>query len=244
MFSGKEVVIFDLDGTLVDSIGMWNDVDSELIKRGGKIPRKSVGTDRDDFLANNTIGNIYENYAKYLKESYSLSLTVEEINFLRNMLSKDYLKNSICLKPNAHILLKELYNRGYTLVLATIGSKWVVDIYMNENKNIVDICNIQELFESRILTKEDVSKKKPDPEVYFKAMEIVNAKPEKCIVVEDSLSGVQAAKAAGIEVICVYDKYSDIDREKINSLANYNVDNYDELIQSLKQKEYVLKKKE
>jgi hypothetical protein len=98
-------------------------------------------------------------YAQYLKESNNLNIPVEEINLLRNTICLDYLKNSIDLKPNADVLLKKLKESGFTLVMATIGSKWVIDIYLNENNNISSKCDLKEIFESLILTKDNVSKK-------------------------------------------------------------------------------------
>ena len=242
MFEGKKVVIFDVDGTLIDSIGMWNDVDAELVKRGGGIPRDTIGEERDKFLAVNTSGDIYMGYAKYLKESNNLNLSKEEINSLRNTICIEYLKNTVDLKPNVEELLKQLKEDGYTLVMATIGSKWVIDIYLNENKNILNKCDLKDIFGSLILTKDNVSKKKPDPEVYLKAMEIANATPNECLVIEDSLSGVQAAKAANIDVVCIYDMYSDIDREEIEKLSDYNVQDFNVLLQELKKEPKILKK--
>lgn len=243
MFEGKKVVIFDVDGTLVDSIGMWNDVDSELIKKGGAIPRDTVGIERDKFLAENTNGDIYFKYARYLKESYGLNLNLEDINNLRNTICQDYLRHGITLKPDVDLLLKKLKEQGYILVMATIGSKWVIDIYLNENTNIREKCDLRDIFQTMILTKDDITKKKPDPEVYLKAMEITKSKPEECIVIEDSLSGVKSAKSAGIDVVCIYDKFADCDRKQISELADYNANSYCEILEQLMAKQFTLSKK-
>lgn len=64
-------------------------------------------------------------------------------------------------------------------------------------------------------------------------MKKLNVTPEECLVVEDALIGVQAAKNAGIEVVNMYDKYSDSDREEINKLSDYKVKNFKELIDIL-----------
>jgi len=241
MFKDKKTIIFDVDGTLVDSIGMWNDVDKELVIRGGGIPRDTIGEERDTYLAENTTGDIYMGYVDYLRESYNLNLTVEELNYLRNTISLEYLKNHIDLKPGVDLLLKTLKERGYTLVLATIGSRWVVDIYLNENKNILEKVDLKQIFENNILTKDNVHSKKPNPEIYLKAMEITNSKPEECLVIEDSLSGVQAAKNAGIDVVCIYDKYSNVDRVEIERISDYNVSNFSELSNQLSNSKQIRK---
>ena len=81
-----------------------------------------------------------------------------------------------------------------------------------------------------VKTKEDVKNKKPHPEIYLKIMKHYNAIPEECLVFEDSYTGVLAGKNAGIEVINIYDKYADLDRDKINKIANYSIINYKEFI--------------
>ena len=226
MFKNKKTIIFDVDGTLVDSLGMWNDVDRELVRLGGGVPRDTIGVERDKFLAENTTGEIYINYAEYLRVSNGLNITKEEISDASNRISLEYLKNHIDLKPGADLLLKDLKEKGYNLVMATIGSRWVIDIYLNENRNISDKVDLKEIFGENILTKDNVTHKKPNPEVYLKAIEITQSEPNECLVVEDSLSGVRAAKGAGLDVVCLYDEFSNVDRDEIEQLADYNVHDF------------------
>ena len=72
-------------------------------------------------------------------------------------------------------------------------------------------------------------------------MEITNSKPEECLVIEDSLSGVQAAKNAGIDVVCIYDKYSNVDRVEIERISDYNVSNFSELSNQLSNSKQIRK---
>jgi beta-phosphoglucomutase-like phosphatase (HAD superfamily) len=107
-----------------------------------------------------------------------------------------------------------------------------MDIYRTLNKNINAKAPLDEYFDL-IYTREDVSKIKPDPEVYQKAMQKFNAKPEECIIFEDSLIGIEAAKKAGIETIAIYDKYSDADTKAIKSQADFYLHDYTELLSSI-----------
>lgn len=107
-----------------------------------------------------------------------------------------------------------------------------MDIYRTLNKNINAKAPLDEYFDL-IYTREDVSKIKPDPEVYQKAMQKFNAKPEECIIFEDSLIGIEAAKKAGIETIAIYDKYSDADTEAIKAQADFYLHDYTELLSSI-----------
>ena len=131
-------------------------------------------------------------------------------------------------------MIKYLKNKNINLALATVSRRADLDIYINENKYIKDKCNLQEYFDF-ILTKDDVTLKKPNPEVYNKIIERFKIKDlSKCVVIEDSLSGVRAAKNANLNVIVIYDKYADKDREEINKLADYSVANFKEMIELFK----------
>ena len=133
-------------------------------------------------------------------------------------------------KPDADRLIKYLKNKNVKLALATVSRRETIDIYVNENKYIRNKCNLEKYFDY-IVTKDDVKLKKPNPEVYNKIIDKFKIDDlSKCLVVEDSLTGVMAAKNANLDVIVVYDKYADKDREKLNEMANYNVKNYKELI--------------
>ena len=149
-------------------------------------------------------------------------------------MSKEVSKD-IKYKPDADEMIKYLKNNKIKIALATVSRRETLDIYINENENLKNKCNIQEYFDF-IVTKDDVKLKKPNPEVYNKIIENFNITDlSKCIVIEDSLTGVLAAKNANLDVIVIYDKYSEKDRNKINELADYNVNNFKELIELFKE---------
>lgn len=232
--SNVELVIFDLDGTLIDSNGVNNDLDVELVHSLGdnKSP-EDILIERDMVFRKNNVGDIYLNYCEYLKTKYNSNLSKEEILQFRRNLSKGFSKG-IKYKPDADVMIKYLKNQNKKLALATVSRRETIDIYINENEYIKNKCNLQEYFDF-IITKDDVSLKKPNPEVYNKIIEKFKINDlSKCIVIEDSLTGVLAAKNANLNVISIYDKYSDKDRKKINELADYNVANFKELIELFK----------
>ena len=228
--SNLELVIFDLDGTLIDSNGTHNYLDIELARSlGENKSSEEILEERDEVIKNNNTGDIYLNYCNYLKTKYNSSLSANEILQFRRDLSKKISKD-IKYKTDADKIIKYLKNHNIKLALATVSRKETIDIYINENENIKNKCNIKDYFDL-IVTKDDVTLKKPNPEVYNKIIKKFQIKDlSKCVVVEDSLTGVLAAKNANLDVIVIYDKYSDKDREKINELADYNVSDYKELI--------------
>ena len=230
-----DLVIFDLDGTLIDSNGVHNYLDIELARSLGEDKNsEEILLERDEFFKNNKKGDIYLNYCEYLKTKYKSDLSKEEILQFRRNLS-NIVSKDIKYKPNADKMIKYLKSQKIKMALGTVSRKETIDIYINENENIKSKCDLQEYFDL-IVTKDDVKLKKPNPEVYNKIIGKLNISDlSKCVVVEDSLTGVIAAKNANLDVIVIYDKYSDKDRKKINELADYNVENFKEMIELFKE---------
>ncbi|MFR1519077.1 MAG: HAD family hydrolase [Clostridia bacterium] len=235
MLQNKKIVIFDMDGTLIDSVGIWNQVDEKLLTalHAPLLPVEELQSRRDKLLRKfSQETNPYLEYCRFLKAAYHFELSASQIFQLRYEIAAAYLKKEIDYKEGADQTVKFLRNAGFTLVIASTTRKKNMDIYRKENENILKKASLDQYF-TRIYTKEDVERMKPDPEVYLRLLHDFQARPEQCIVFEDSLIGVEAAKNAGIEVIAMYDRYSDCDRENIDRLADYRFQNYNELLRIL-----------
>lgn len=237
MLENKKVIIFDLDGTLIDSIGIWNDVDEKLIKAIGnaELDIVDIGKQRDEKLKEfSKCEDTYLEYCGFLKEKYNSTMTKEEIKKLRYQIADDYLKDVIDYKPNAEKVLKYLKEKGFTLVIASTTNDHTIENYKKDNKNIINKANLEDIF-TLIYSKGAAKQLKPNPEIHLKILKELNVKPEECLIIEDSLIGVEAANNANIEVAVMYDKYSDSNREEINKLSQYQFNNFYEMLEYIKQ---------
>lgn len=236
MLENKKVIIFDLDGTLIDSVGIWNQIDEELIKTLGTVPfdNVNIGKQRDSKLKEFcNEEDIYLEYCGFLKEKYGFNEGKEETKKIRYEIAHKYLKDKIDYKANAEDVLKYLKEKGYILAIASTTNDYTILTYKTENENLIKKANFDDYF-TLIYSKGAVKNLKPNPEVHLKILETLNVKPEECLIIEDSLIGTEAAVAAKIDVAIMYDKYSDADRDKINELSNYQFNDFNELLNSIK----------
>lgn len=232
MLKNKKVIIFDLDGTLIDSIGVWNDIDEELINVIGnvKIDNIDIAKQRDIKLKEySKCEDAYLEYCGFLKEKYNSKMSKEEVKKLRYEIADKYLREKIDYKPNAEEVLKYLKGKGFILTIATTTNDHTVETYKKYNKNIISKANFEDIF-SLIYSKGAVKELKPNPEIHYRILKELNVKEEECLIIEDSLIGVEAAKNANIDVAVMYDKYSDCNREEINKLSQYQFSNFNEML--------------
>lgn len=237
LFENKTVMIFDMDGTLIDSVGIWNAVDETFIqtirKDGSSNIAEDIQSTRDRIISlNHDKPDPYGAYFFYLKERYHSDLDVDQLHQLRYEIADAYLKEKVDYKPYADIFLKALKDHGYHLAIATTTKRRNMDIYRTVNENIIRKANIDDYFEV-VYTREDATKIKPDPEVYLKVMEDFGVTSEQCLVFEDSLIGIQAAVKANMDSVVIYDRYSDQDRKAIDGLSTVPSTDYKTILESL-----------
>ena len=229
----KKYFIFDIDGTLVDSMSMWNLVDQIAIFEltGQQVSEEEIKSFRDGVLyhAGNIAGDIYKIFYAAVIDAYGLNMTVEEYEAMRHD-NADYLSvNEVDFKPGAGEFLQILKKIGKKIGIATTTTKRQLEIYSTENKNMPRKASINKVADI-VVACEDVVNKKPSPEAYLKVIQQFGAKPEDCIVFEDSINGVIAAKEAGLEVCAVFDRTAFGEQDLIDKVADYKVYSFDELI--------------
>lgn len=217
MLQDIKAAIFDMDGTLVDSMWIWEDIDSQYLSEHNiEIPPTLKAS----------IGHLsYQEVAEYFKKTFNLPYTKEEILAHWNSMAYDKYANEVPLKSGVKEFLKLLKSMNIKIALATSNSKNLLEACLKPN-GIYDYFDV-------ITTTSEVSRGKDFPDVYLLTAERLGVKPENCIVFEDILAAVKGAKAANMKVVGVYDKYAKADHNEMKKLADLFIDKYEELSQKI-----------
>lgn len=211
--NGFKGAIFDLDGTVLNSMGLWQKVD-ELFFTSRNMPIP------DGYIqAISPLGTY--NAAVYTKNTYNIKESIEEIiEEWRITAQKEYSEN-VKLKNNAKEYIRFLKENGVKLCVATAS-----DVEMFRD------CLIKnEIFDcfDFFITVNEVGKGKGEPDIYLKAAEKMGVKPCECMVFEDILTGISSAKKGGFYTVAMYDESSKRDAEKIKKIADKFIFDFKEM---------------
>lgn len=209
-----EAVIFDLDGSMVDSMWVWRSIDIEYL---GKF-----GIELPDNLQACIEGMSFSETAAYFKERFDLADDLEIIKADWNRMAWDKYAHEVPVKEGVRELLSYCMEHGIKAGIATSNSRQLVE-------NVLQAHCLESCFDC-IMTGCEVEKGKPAPDIYLAVAKELDVEPQNCLVFEDIIPGIQAGKAAGMQVCAVYDEYSKHqDREK-HELADYYTFHFTELI--------------
>lgn len=213
MLENIKAVIFDLDGTLVDSMWMWRDIDIEYLGRFG-IPLPET-------LQKDISGMSFSETAVYFKETFGIPDSLEEIKRTWNEMAFYKYTHEVPLKPGVKEFLKCLMEQGIRTGIATSNSKELVEAAV-ESLHISDYLD-------EIHTSCEVAQGKPAPDIYLLVAECLSVAPEQCLVFEDIPEGILSGKRAGMKVCAVEDEFSLSMTEEKKELADYYITHYDEV---------------
>ena len=194
----KKAVIFDLDGLLIDSEVISHRLYDELLHRYGK--SVTVAEYARDYSGKTGVANMTNVIARY-----NLPITVEEGLTWEVAREKELLQD-VQLKPGAAALLSWLKTEGVAVVLATSSGTMNKNL-LSEGERAVEVLTrlgVVQYFDDMVFGTE-IERGKPWPDIFLKAAEKAHTAPADCLVLEDSEAGIQAAHAAGIDVLCVPD---------------------------------------
>jgi HAD superfamily hydrolase (TIGR01509 family) len=182
-------VIFDLDGVLADSEPRWNEIDAKLLAEYGVIYRGEYHR--------NVLGVSYRLAIEFYKKTFRLSVPTDEMMRRRGEIAADFFANRIDAFPWAKLVLQELRQMNLRLAVATSSVSASARPFLARH-------GLTAFFEV-VVTGEEVEHGKPHPDIYLRAAEKLGIAADACLVIEDALSGVAAARAAKMRVAAIPD---------------------------------------
>lgn len=207
-------IIFDIDGTLLDSMPIWWEVGARFLRKLGITPEEN--------LAETIFTMSLEESAVYFQKHYGVTLTVEEICTGVLELVREFYYYEVPLKDGVSELLERCKEMGIPMVLATTGEE---ELALAALKRL----GVDHYF-SGIFTCSMLHTTKKEPLIYQTAAASIGSTPEETVVVEDVLHAVRTAKQAGFHTIAVEDADSAKDRAAIMQEAEKYIQTFYELL--------------
>ena len=202
--------IFDLDGTLIDSMFIWDTFGDDYLKSLGIEPKENLAEVFKTFTL--------EQAAEYYRNYYDIKLSVKEIvEGINNMVAEIY-RTKVVLKPGISDFLKRLQGLGVKMCVATVTDRPIVE-------DVLKRLNIYEYF-SEIFTCAEVGYNKETPEIYRKALKHLGTPKTETVVFEDVLHALKTAKTDGFKVAAVYDSHEPRQNE-IKEISDYYITDFE-----------------
>lgn len=216
MLKNIEAVIFDVDGTLVDSMWVWQSVDHDYFERYHLTPPESFYDDIE--------GMSYSEVARYYLDTFpQITCTMEELMDEWTQMAHHKYLHEVPLKKGVRTFIEHMRGAGMKIGISTSNRKEMVQDMLKE-------FGMDPLFDA-IHSACEAGAGKPAPDVYLMTAEALGVAPEKCLVFEDVPNGILAGKNAGMKVCAVEDDFSSAQEEKKRKLADYYIQDYDEIEQ-------------
>ena len=214
MFKNIKAAIFDLDGTLVDSMHVWEQIDNDFLK--------SKGLEVPSNLKEEITHLSFQQTAEYFKNRFKLNESPEELMEIWHNMAYEHYCNDIKLKDGAYEFLSLLKSKNIKIGLATSNSRPLLTASLKLN-------NILEFFDS-ITTTDEVENSKNCPDIYLLSAKRLGVKPEECIVFEYILEAVKGAKLANMKVVAVYDKAAQHQKDSLMRTADKYINKFYDLL--------------
>lgn len=205
-------IIFDVDGTLLNSMQIWNELGTRYLKARGI----EAEPDLDKILFSLSL----DEGCLYLKNQYSLEESVKEIADDIIKIMENFYLYEAKLKAGVKEFLKRMQKNGIPMIVATSSDKKIVELAFESLK-------ITEYF-TEIVTCTELKASKREPKIYLHCAKIIGTTPDETAVFEDVLHGIKSAKKAGFVAVAVEDFSSCVDKKEIMSIADYYIKDFTE----------------
>ena len=201
----KHFAIFDMDGTLVDSMVYWKHLAKEFLEH------KGVRTISPDIMERIKPMTMTESAALFIQE-YGLSGTAESVAAEMNAMMDEHYRKDIPLKPGAQVYLKALHRKGVTMCVASATAEDLMEACLTR-------LGVAQYF-SFLLSCETVGAGKNRPDVYWESAKRLGAEPAEIAVYEDALYAAETAKSAGFYTVAVRDDSNQLHWETLTALTD------------------------
>lgn len=220
MLKDCEGIIFDFDGTLADSMWVWDVVDRKFLEKRN-IPFNEEYAETIAVLG-------FESGADYVIDFFGLDEDPNDIIEEWKACAAESYAQQVWLKPGAKEYLQKLKGMGYPMAIATSLQRGLLEPALKNN-------GIYSIFDAIVICDELNCGGKSNPTVYLEAAKQIGVEPEKCLVFEDVVVPAKSAKAAGMSVVGVRDDHKQQAREDLIEVVDRFVEGYDELLAELEQ---------
>ena len=217
MLKNIKAVLFDLDGTLVDSMWIWKSVDEEYFEKKGLV----LSSDEIDSFQQELEGMGFTETAVFFKKRFGIEDSLEEIKAAWISMATEKYCNEVPLKDGVKEFLEYLKEQQIPSAICSSNSIELIKMVLKAHE-------IDNYF-TKMITCCDVSASKPAPDVYLAAAKALNVSPENCLVFEDVPKGIEAGRNAGMTVCAVDDAFSASDEKEKKEKADYFIRSYDEI---------------
>lgn len=216
MVNGIKGAIFDMDGTLIDSLMLWNIVWNKFgdVFCNGKKFSPSEADDKK--IRTMTL----KDAMYYMHSQYGIGQNGDELLETTDKIIRDFYSNDVKLKDGVADFLKYCYNKGIKMCIASATDIGLIKVAAKH-------CNIEKYFDA-VLSCAEIGKGKDEPDIYIKALECLGTKPDETCIFEDSHVAIETAHKLGVKTVGIYDKYN-YDQDKIKKIAEIYIDDGESL---------------
>lgn len=208
--------IFDMDGTILDSMPAWEHVASDLLRELGREPEPDI--DRQ------VVHLSPLSAARLLRTRYGLPQSADELVALTNLRMERFYREEVRAKPGVEKALSLLKMEGVWMYVATATDRPLAEAALRRTGLLADFRGI--------LTCAEAGADKDDPRIYEKCLTRLRCRKEECVVFEDSLRALRTAKAAGFRTAAVYDDASREDQPALRACAETYIVSFDQWYQT------------
>jgi len=202
--------IFDLDGTILDSMFIWDKIGEDYLRSLGKKPNENLAEVFKTFTL--------EQAAEFYRNNYGVTLSVQQIvEDINNMVAEIY-QTKVTLKSGIKDFLKKLQRNGVKMCIATVTDRSITE-------KVLKKLGVREYF-SGIFVCSEIGYSKENPEIYRQALKHLGTEKNESIVFEDAFYALKTAKDDGFNVAAVYDKHEP-KQEEIKEISDYYITDFD-----------------